>query len=214
MTTDALYLTGPQTHVPKPPAWLLPATLLWAAVVLALTLYGFFDVPASQPALPTLLAIALPVLAFVLAVRLSPALRTWALSMDPVLLTALQAWRIMGGAFLIVLAFGLLPGLFAWPAGLGDVAVGIAAPFIAWQLANSRNVLTSRRFALFHYAGLADFAIAVTTGVLSRNAIPGLVGEVTSGAMGQFPLALIPTLAVPAFTILHLIVLMQVRAAR
>ena len=130
-------------------------------------------------------------------------------SLDPVLLTEFQAWRIVGGAFLIVYAFGHLPGLFAWPAGLGDVAVGVAAPFIVWRLRRDRAFLGTTRFRLFHYAGLFDFAVAVTTGIASRNAIPGLVEGVNSSPMGQLPLVMIPTLVVPAFIILHLIVLMQ-----
>ena len=54
----------------------------------------------------------------------------------------------------------------------------------------------------------------MTAGVASRNQIPGLVEGITSSAMGQVPLVLIPTLAVPAFIILHLIVLMQIRERR
>lgn len=56
--------------------------------------------------------------------------------------------------------------------------------------------------------------VALGTGVAARNAIPGLVDQVTSAPMGVLPLALIPAFAVPAFIILHLSALMQARAAR
>ncbi len=49
------------------------------------------------------------------------------LGVDIGLVTSFQAWRVAGFVFLPLLAFGHLPGLFAWPAGLGDVAVGLAA---------------------------------------------------------------------------------------
>jgi hypothetical protein len=38
-------------------------------------------------------------------------LRAVAMNLDPVLLTEFQAWRILGGLFLTVYAFGHLPGL-------------------------------------------------------------------------------------------------------
>ena len=47
----------------------------WIAGVVALAVAGGFDVPADRPALPTLIAIAVPVLAFGLTVTVSPRLR-------------------------------------------------------------------------------------------------------------------------------------------
>ena len=43
------------------------------------------------------------------------------------------------------MALGHLPALFALPAGLGDVAAGIAAPLVALRLAQG----TGRRAALW-----------------------------------------------------------------
>ncbi len=183
---------------------------IWAAVVIGLAVWGVFDVPGGEPALPTLLAIGLPVIGFVTAIAALPGVRAWVLELDPVLLTEFQAWRILGGLFLAVYAFGHLPGFFAWPAGLGDIAVGVAAPFIAWRLRTDPTFLTSLRNRSFHFAGLLDFVIAVSTGIAAREQVPGLVDGVTSSAMEQLPLVLIPTLVVPAFIILHLIVLFQI----
>jgi len=182
---------------------------LWIVVVTVQAFWGTFDVPPHKPAVPTLIAIAIPVIMFASSMIFSKRLRDIVLALDPVLLTEFQAWRILGGLFLAVYAFGHLPGFFAWPAGLGDVAVGIAAPFMAWQLRVNPEFLSTKRFLAFNYLGLADFVIAVMTGVAARNQITGFVDETTTEAMGQLPLVLIPTLIVPAFIILHLIVLMQ-----
>lgn len=71
---------------------------------------------------------------------------------------------MIGSVFLALYAFDLLPGLFAWPAGVGDVAVGSTAPFVV--LAMVRGVATwRRRVAWLNIAGLADFVGAVGTGV-------------------------------------------------
>ena len=47
--------------------------------------------------------------------------------------------------FLLTMALGHLPALFALPAGLGDIAAGIAAPLVARRLAQG----TGRRAALW-----------------------------------------------------------------
>jgi hypothetical protein len=46
-------------------------------------------------------------------------------------LIAIQLYRALGVIFLILYGTGKLPGLFAWPAGLGDVLVGVLAPVVA-----------------------------------------------------------------------------------
>src|SRR6201995_4590849 len=50
-----------------------------------------------------------------------------------------------GVAFLIIMGLGHVPALWALPAGLGDIAAGVAAPFIARRLAPG----TGRRAALW-----------------------------------------------------------------
>src|SRR4051794_34065890 len=46
-----------------------------------------------------------------------------------------HSFRVAGVAFLLTMALGHLPALFAVPAGLGDIAAGIAAPLVARRLA-------------------------------------------------------------------------------
>jgi hypothetical protein len=214
MTDDTLPSTAAGSGKGAPLARALGLISIWFAGVLTLALAGSFDLPPQQPALPTLLAIALPVGLFLVATKVSPRLRALVLGLDPVLLTEVQAWRVVGGAFLLLYAFGQLPGVFAWPAGLGDVAVGLAAPFVAVALRRDASRLAGARFRAFHILGLADSALAVTAGLLARGTIPGLVDQVTTAPMGQLPLVLIPAFVVPLFIILHVIALMQAAAAR
>lgn len=213
MTVHALETSSPSAWR-RAPIWLALTAVAWVSGILWLAAAGVFDVPPSKPALPTIIAITLPVGLFAAAMIASPRLRALALAIDPVLLVELQAWRILGGIFLVIYAFGILPGLFALPAGFGDVAVGVAAPFVAWRLRSMPGFLASPRLRLFHYLGLLDFAIAVAAGLAARGSIPGLVGDVTAAPMGELPLVLIPALAVPAFIIAHLIALMQIHAGQ
>jgi hypothetical protein len=110
-----------------------------------------------------------------------------------------HAPRVAGVAFLFYLAFGHLPALFALPAGLGDIAAGIAAPFVARTLAQG----SGRRNALwFNAYGITDLIVALTLGALTGF---GLFNVTPSSApIAELPLALIPTATVPLLFILHI----------
>ena len=97
------------------------------------------------------------------------------------------------------MALGHLPALFALPAGLGDIAAGIAAPLVALRLAHG----TGRRAALwFNAFGMTDLINALTLGALTGYA---LINVTPSGApISELPLALIPTAAVPLLFALHI----------
>jgi hypothetical protein len=156
-----------------------------------------------------------PIAAFLTAYGLFPRFRHFVLSQDIRALTSLQHWRVVGFAFLPLYFFGVLPGLFAWPAGLGDVAVGVAAPFVVARLGREPDYVTSTGFLWFHFLGLVDFAVAIATAGLSAGAFPGLVaGGLTSAPMDVWPLNLFPSFLVPIFIILHLSVLLKVRHLR
>ncbi len=106
---------------------------------------------------------------------------------------------IEGTAFLILMGLGHLPALFAVPAGVGDIAAGIAAPLVATRLARGGG----RRAALRHNAfGMTDLVVALTLGTLTGFQ---LVNVTPSGSLiSELPLALIPTAAVPLLFALHL----------
>ena len=115
--------------------------------------------------------------------------------------------RVVGVVFLIVMAEGHLPAAFALPAGLGDIAIGVAAPFVARQLARGAGRVEALRF---HVLGLIDLVVALGVGFLFF----GLM-EVTPSTepLTLLPLALIPTVAVPLAFALHIESLRQLRTA-
>ncbi len=110
-----------------------------------------------------------------------------------------HSFRVAGVVFLLYLALGHLPALFALPAGLGDIATGIAAPLAARRLAQGAG----RRAALWLNAfGLTDLVVALTLGALTGY---GLLHITPSGApITELPLALIPTVGVPLLFTLHI----------
>src|SRR5262249_47323857 len=109
-----------------------------------------------------------------------------------------QTFRILGVLFLVVAALTPLPLLFAVPAGLGDTATGIAAPFVARRLARGNG----RRAAIwFNACGLADLVIAVIMATLSLI----LLGYESIEPLRLLPVALIPTFAVPLAMAMHVV---------
>jgi hypothetical protein len=111
--------------------------------------------------------------------------------------------RVLGVVFLIVMIQGQLPAAFAVPAGLGDIAIGVAAPFLARRLARGR----AARHAVvrFHVLGILDLVMAA-----------GIAALITYGLLEVAPstellrlLALVPTAAVPLAVALHVVALRQ-----
>ncbi len=110
-----------------------------------------------------------------------------------------HAPRVVGVIFLLYLALGHLPALFALPAGLGDIAAGIAAPLVARRLARG----TGRRAALwFNAFGITDLVVGLTLGALTGFQLLNVTPS--SVPITELPLALIPTATVPLFFALHI----------
>ena len=191
----------------------LAAWFAWAAYA------GATDIFAAGPESvfrPVVLAMVGPVAIFLAAYVASPRFRAFVLSRDLVFLTGLQHWRVIGFSFLALYAAGALPGGFAWPAGLGDVFMGLTTPLILLPLARRPNFARGARFVAWNLLGLLDFAVALTAATLTSGAVAGILapGGLTSAPMEVWPLFLFPGFIVPLFIMAHLSVLFQVAALR
>ena len=146
----------------------------------------------------TLLATRVPVVARILADPQTPRRLAWP-----------HALRVAGGVFLVVMALGKLPAVFAVPAGVGDIAVGVAAVFVARRGAGRR-----RSAVWFNILGIVDLAVAVGIGFLAGLG-PRPVLDVTPSTdiLAGLPLVLIPTTAVPLAIALHIVSLRRLAVA-
>jgi hypothetical protein len=171
----------------------------WFTASAVIAGHGWYHQPLSQgPWMPVAVAGFLAVLL--------------ALSRIPVVARALAAPGMASGVvrphmfravegvvFLLYLALGHLPALFALPAGVGDITTSIAAPLVAHRLARG----TGRRAALwFNAFGMTDLVVALVLGALTGF---GLLNITPSGApIGELPLVLVPTFGVPLLFALHI----------
>ncbi len=108
---------------------------VWLVTTALLASNGAYR-PASYAAVPPLgIALVLALVGIALAVGAFPQLR--AIMIEPAAqagLLGLQLSRIVGITFLVLFALGQLPAVMAIPAGIGDSAIGVTAPFVARNL--------------------------------------------------------------------------------
>jgi len=129
-------------------------------------------------------------------------------------LVGLQVYRILGGIFLVGWARGAIPGIFALPAGIGDVTTGLLALPVAYLLA-SRNRDGVRPAIAWNIFGLLDFAIAVGIGLATApGPLQVIVPSIPNTGVGLYPTVLIPAFAVPSSILLHVLSLRQLRRRR
>lgn len=166
----------------------------------------------GAPPLGLAAAFLLPLAVFVVDRRLGGRLFGGLLRLDLPALIAAQTGRVVGVVFVVGWLAGTLPAGFALPAGLGDIAIGLAAPFVARAVAQGRP--GHRRLAwIWSVLGVTDLVIALTSGALhGRSPIGLLAGPLTTDAMARYPLSLIPTFLVPIALMLHLATFRRLRS--
>jgi hypothetical protein len=123
-------------------------------------------------------------------------------------LVAMQVWRVIGGVFLIEMARGTLPGIFAWPAGVGDVITGVLAAgvLIAYR---SQAVIARGAIAAVFAVGMTDLLTAFFFGFTSSPGPLQLFHPAVVNQNLMFPVGLIPLFLVPCVIFFHVMSWMQ-----
>jgi hypothetical protein len=201
------------TSVQRRDVWLaiiIPFTL-WLAAIWSLAVNGAFRlIPGGGPPLLPL-AIFLPVIVGTPILLRSKRIGQVLDAMPSSWIIALQLYRVFGAIFLVNWARGALPGVFALPAGTGDVITGLFAVPVAIALASGAR--EGRKMAIaWNIFGLVDFTIAVGMGLITA---PGplqlIVPGVPNIGAGAYPTVMIPAFAVPSSILLHVLSLRQLR---
>ena len=192
-------------------AIVVPYTL-WLAVIWSAAINGVFRPGYSTlPLVPV--AIFLPVVVGVPILLRSKRIGEVLDAMPTSWLVGLQVYRILGGIFLVGWARGVIPGLFALPAGIGDVTTGLLALPVAYSLA-SRNGDAARAGIAWNIFGLVDFTVAVGIGLATApSPFQLIVPSIHNTGVGLYPTVLIPAFAVPSSILLHVLSLRQLRRA-
>ena len=187
---------------------------LWFLLVMSLGALGAFTGRPGQPPLAIGLGVSAPLLMFFSWLRLSPSFREFMLSLDLRLVAGMQAWRWAGLGFIFLFAYGILPGFFALPAGLGDMSIAITAPWMILGLIRRPAFAASAAFVRWNVLGILDLTLAVGLGAVGAMLGAGSPGGASTSAMASLPLVLVPAFLVPFFLMLHAAALMQSRRVR
>ncbi len=183
----------------------------WAGIVAGLAQTGAFIVPTGALPVAIPLAVAIPPILFLTGYRFITALRTLVLTRDPALVAGAQTWRVIGIVFLVVWGLGDLPAVFAFPAGIGDILIGMAALPVALAIAR-RTPGWHRASRWLIAAGIADFTLAFATAIPSGSGgLLHFAGAPVSDLVQTLPVSMIPTFGVPLFLNLHIMSWLQLR---
>lgn len=210
--SDSLLSTQPAAPVSL--RWGIALVLaVWFVLIVALAAAGVFITPLGAPPLPVALAATVPLALFFAGLGLSRPFRDFVAAIDLSLILGVQAWRFGGFAFVVLYVYDLLPGGFALPAGLGDMAIAATAPLILLAVVREPRFVAGKTFAAWNALGILDLVVAVGSGALSATFATGAVGEISMLPMGRFPLVVIPAYFVPILIMLHVAALMPARRA-
>jgi hypothetical protein len=190
-------------------AIMIPDTL-WFAIAWSTAINGVLLAGASSlPLLPS--AIFLPVIIGLPLLLLSKRVGQVLDAMPLPWLVAVQIYRVFGIWPVAAWLHGVLPGLSALPQGTGDFLTGLfalpAATAVAAGTAHGR-----RAAIIWNIFGLADFAVALTLGLITA---PGRFQLIIPSALsinpGVYPNVLTPAFVVPSSILLHALSLRQLR---
>src|SRR5262249_4624716 len=109
--------------------WIIGSAVGGAAPVVGVFPVGWGGDDVLPPLIPIALVATL-LLGYLLL--LSPTFSRIVAAVPQHWLIGIQAFRILGSVWLVRYFTGHLPGLFALPAGIGDVTTGLLAPFVAY----------------------------------------------------------------------------------
>src|SRR6202140_4879174 len=182
--------------------------IAWFLFALSASALHLFQNASNRVGAGVGIAALLPIIVFALWFAVSESFRRFGMSLNPRILTSVQVWRLLGFTFVLLEARGVLPAVFALPAGYGDMAIGATAAFVAWKLAEPAQRTS---FIVWQILGILDLVIAVSTGTTAAWLSPQ--GPSTA-PMTVLPLSLIPTFLVPLFVMLHIICIAQARTWR
>lgn len=191
------------------------AILLWFALAFGLSTQNYFQSKFGGPLPPHILyGIMLPILLFGPVVLRSTRFERLLEQFAQPVLVGFQLYRALGVLFLIALGAGLLPAVFAYPAGIGDILTGVFAVITA--LVYLRYGLAAGSLVkAWNIFGILDLVVAVSLGFVTSPGVFLLLSTDTPNALiTSWPMVLVPVFAVPMSILLHFCSLRKLKMDR
>jgi hypothetical protein len=182
---------------------------VWIGLCAAVAAAGMLAIAKPFPVIG--IFVGLP-LAAALAATAWPAARQAMLSVPMPLMIGLNVGRVFAVLFLLLAVEGRLAGPFPHFAGWGDIITGAAAVPLLWLTAGAADKHTAA-IAVWDLFGAADLVLAIALGVMSAAGSPLQIFHAAPGseAMQYPPWSFVPTVLVPFWLVLHVIIWAQLR---
>lgn len=131
--------------------------------------------------------------------------RRWFTGLNARNLAGLQIFRLIGFVFLTEMVRGHIPGSFAWPAGVGDILVGLFAIYTYITIRQAGRL----KMQILTAIGLLDFLSAFFFGFTSMEGPAQLFAEGFENRANLFPTGIIPFCLVPYAISYHVLALIS-----
>lgn len=177
----------------------------WTLLVAVQGRNGLFRIDQNTTFPPPIaLAVVIPIILAYAVFQYSATWRKIIYHIPQPWLIGVHTFRITGGMILVLYVRGLLPGEFAFLAGIGDVLVGLTAVPVAYFYYKQKS--WSRRLAVWwNYFGLAEMILALLLGILtSPSPLQLLAIDRPNLLTTTYPVVLFPLFSVSVGIILHL----------
>jgi hypothetical protein len=117
-------------------------------------------------------------------------------------LIGLQIFRFIGGVFLIEMSIGNIPGIFAYPAGIGDILVAVVAIGVLLSHRKAKKISDGAVLVVLGL-GILDFLSAFFFGFFSSETPLQLFFPEVANNVVLFPTGMIPMFLVPYAIFFH-----------
>jgi len=174
--------------------------ILYLAYAAILSLKGVFYINSLPPKVMVFTAIPLIIILFVI-VGNTKLFRKLLQSITLESLIALHTFRFLGVFFLLLYFYHLLPGAFAFSAGIGDIITAILALPVAKMVAQGKPGSLKMAYAWNIFGALDIITLLVITVISAYNSIA--TGEQGSMEMTIFPFVWFPAFAPATILFLH-----------
>ncbi len=172
----------------------------WFVIILVLISNGIFHLEDGQKSPLLLITLIIPIAGSYIIYRSSKTVQQFIFSIPLYWLTVLQVFRTGGLLFFYLLVLGILPAVFALPAGVGDFTAGILAipaSYMLWKMKKHARKMA----AVATIFGIGDLVVAISIGNISS----------AGSSISTTLLVLIPTFLVPLFLIAHMFTILRLQ---
>lgn len=130
--------------------------------------------------------------------------RRWFLEkpLSQYILILLQLWRVIGALFLLEMTRGHIPGIFAYPAGVGDITTALLAAMVLFKYRKNR-IIPDQVVLIVIVCGVTDLLSAFFFGFLSSEGPQQIFFSTVINNTLQFPTGMIPLFLVPYALFFH-----------